>query len=139
MWTEITRPQYERPDLRYASDLTNKERELYSLATYDGFSRNADAQHVTIAITDMQGLLRGKYVSRNKLLLVLESGWGVAPLTLALGCDVDYAAPSAIQHVGHDELGHQLRAEGVHGHDARPQSTVKVPKLWRIADIVRCP
>jgi putative transposase len=25
MWIEITRPQYERPDLRYASDLTDAE------------------------------------------------------------------------------------------------------------------
>ena len=40
-----------------------------------------------MAIADMQGLLRGKYVSWSKLLLVLESGWGVAPLTLALDPD----------------------------------------------------
>ncbi len=46
-----------------------------------------DAEHVTIAMTDMQGLLRGKYISRNKLLSVLDNGWGLAPLNLALDLD----------------------------------------------------
>jgi glutamine synthetase len=46
-----------------------------------------DAEHVTIAMTDMQGLLRGKYVSRNKLLSVLDNDWGLAPVTLALDPD----------------------------------------------------
>jgi len=46
-----------------------------------------NAQHVTIAITDMQGLLRGKYVSRKKLLSILENGWGVPPLIMALDPD----------------------------------------------------
>jgi hypothetical protein len=28
MWTEITRPQYDRSELRYASDVTDGERKL---------------------------------------------------------------------------------------------------------------
>ena len=46
-----------------------------------------NVQHATIGLTDTQGLLRGKYVSRDKLLSVLEHDWGMAPLVLALDFD----------------------------------------------------
>ena len=46
-----------------------------------------NAEHATIGLTDMQGLLRGKYVSRDKLLSVLDHDWGMPPLVLALDFD----------------------------------------------------
>ena len=46
-----------------------------------------DAKNVTIAMTDTNGLLRGKYSSRDKLYSVLENGWGMPPLVLALDFD----------------------------------------------------
>lgn len=45
------------------------------------------AKNVTIAISDMNGLLRGKYISRDKLNSVLDNGWGMPPLILALDMD----------------------------------------------------
>lgn len=45
------------------------------------------AKNVTIAMSDMHGLLRGKYISRDKLNSVLENGWGMPPLILALDFD----------------------------------------------------
>ncbi len=45
------------------------------------------AKNITIAMSDMHGLLRGKYISRDKLLSVLENGWGMPPLILALDFD----------------------------------------------------
>ena len=52
------------------------------------------AENVTIALSDMHGLLRGKYISRDKLFSVLENGWGMPPLVLALDFeDVIMAAP----------------------------------------------
>ena len=46
-----------------------------------------DAKNVTIAMTDTNGLLRGKYISRDKLFSVLEGGWGMPPMILALDFD----------------------------------------------------
>jgi len=46
-----------------------------------------DAKNVTIAMTDTNGLLRGKYISRDKLFSVLEGGWGMPPVILALDFD----------------------------------------------------
>ena len=43
-----------------------------------------DAKNVTIALTDTNGLLRGKYISRDKLFSVLENDWGMPPVVLAL-------------------------------------------------------
>lgn len=45
------------------------------------------AKNVTIAMSDMNGLLRGKYISRDKLDSVLDNGWGMPPLILALDLD----------------------------------------------------
>ena len=53
-----------------------------------------DAKNVTIALSDMHGLLRGKYISRDKLESVLEGGWGNPPVMLALDFeDVIMEAP----------------------------------------------
>ncbi len=53
-----------------------------------------DAKNVTIAMADTNGLLRGKYISRDKLYSVLEGGWGMPPVVLALDFDdVIMAAP----------------------------------------------
>ena len=35
-----------------------------------------DATRVKVAITDIDGILRGKYIHKNKLLSALESGFG---------------------------------------------------------------
>ena len=44
--------------------------------------RNAD--HVNVAVTDMHGLLRGKYMHKDKFLSSLEGGFGLPPLIFAL-------------------------------------------------------
>ncbi len=55
------------------------------------------AKNITIAMSDMHGLLRGKYISRDKLLSVLENGWGMPPLILALDFDdVIMSAPEGL-------------------------------------------
>lgn len=46
-----------------------------------------DIEHATIALADMHGLLRGKYISRDKLLSVLDHEWGMPPVVLALDFD----------------------------------------------------
>ncbi len=43
-----------------------------------------DVEYVTVALPDMQGLLRGKYMSRGKFLGALESGFGMPPVIYAL-------------------------------------------------------
>ena len=43
-----------------------------------------DVEFVTVAIPDLQGLLRGKYMSRGKFLGALESGYGVPAVVFAL-------------------------------------------------------
>lgn len=43
-----------------------------------------DVEYVTVAMPDMQGLLRGKYMSRSKFLGALESGFGMPPVVFAL-------------------------------------------------------
>ncbi len=54
MWTEITRPKYEREELRYASDLTAGEWELIApfmpSAKAVGRSRTTDQREVVNAI-----------------------------------------------------------------------------------------
>jgi len=43
-----------------------------------------DVEYVTVAMPDMQGLLRGKYMSRGKFMGALESGFGMPPVIFAL-------------------------------------------------------
>ena len=43
-----------------------------------------DVEYVVVALPDMQGLLRGKYLSRRKLLGALEDGLGVPPVIFAM-------------------------------------------------------
>ncbi len=43
-----------------------------------------DVEYVTVAMPDMQGFLRGKYISRSKFLGALESGFGMPPVIFAL-------------------------------------------------------
>ncbi|MED5533788.1 MAG: hypothetical protein VX411_06710, partial [Pseudomonadota bacterium] len=43
-----------------------------------------DVEYVVVALPDMQGLLRGKYLSRRKLLGALEGGLGVPPVIFAM-------------------------------------------------------
>ncbi len=53
-----------------------------------------DVEYATIAMVDYAGQLRGKYVSRAKLLSVLDNGFGVPPPTLVLDpTDVMLAVP----------------------------------------------
>ncbi len=52
------------------------------------------ARNVTIALTDTNGLLRGKYVICDKFLSALEGGWSMPPVVLAAHFDdVIYDAP----------------------------------------------
>ena len=43
-----------------------------------------DVEYVVVGLPDMQGLLRGKYLSRRKLLGALENGLGVPPVIFAM-------------------------------------------------------
>ncbi len=43
-----------------------------------------DVEFVTVAMPDLQGLLRGKYMSRSKFLGALESGYGMPTMVFAL-------------------------------------------------------
>ena len=43
-----------------------------------------DVEFVTVAMPDLQGLLRGKYMSRSKFLGALESGYGMPTVVFAL-------------------------------------------------------
>ena len=61
--------------------------EVQSAEDMRGIVEERGAKNVTIAMSDMHGLLRGKYISRDKLLSVLENGWGMPPLILALDFD----------------------------------------------------
>ena len=58
--------------------------EVKSAADMRRIVEERDAQNVTIALSDSNGLLRGKYISRDKLFSVLENGWGMPPVVLAL-------------------------------------------------------
>ena len=61
--------------------------EVKSAADMRRIVEERDAQNVTIALSDSNGLLRGKYISRDKLFSVLEHGWGMPPVVLALDFD----------------------------------------------------
>ncbi len=43
-----------------------------------------NAKNVTIAVPDAKGLLRTKYISRDKQFSVLKNGWCMPPVVLAL-------------------------------------------------------
>lgn len=43
-----------------------------------------DTDHIVVGMPDLQGFLRGKYVSRDKALTALENGMGVPGVTFAL-------------------------------------------------------
>ena len=43
-----------------------------------------DVDHVTVALPDMQGLLRGKYMARGKFIGALDHGFGMPPVIFAL-------------------------------------------------------
>lgn len=69
-------------------------RDVHTAADLRRIIEKRGAKNVTIALTDTNGLLRGKYVSRNKFLSALDSGWTMPPLVLATHFDdVIYNAP----------------------------------------------
>ena len=43
-----------------------------------------DVDHVTVALSDLQGLLRGKYMARDKFLGALDHGFGMPPVIFVL-------------------------------------------------------
>ena len=78
--------------------------------------QDGEYSHVKVALTDVDGILRGKYISRDKFLSALEKGFGF--------CDVIVGWDS------HDQLYDNARYTG--WHTAYPDAPVRVlPETMR--------
>jgi glutamine synthetase len=61
-----------------------KPSEVRSVADARKIVEERNAQHVTLGVPDLQGFLRGKYVSRDKFLSALDKGFGLPVVIYAL-------------------------------------------------------
>jgi len=78
--------------------------------------QDSEYNHVKVALTDVDGILRGKYISRDKFLSALEKGFGF--------CDVIVGWDS------HDQLYDNARYTG--WHTAYPDAPVRIlPETMR--------
>ena len=91
-------------------------RELKNANDVKAYLDNVSSQYVKVAITDIDGVLRGKYIHRDKFLKATESGFGF--------CDVIFGWDS------NDELYQFKKREGKNlftgWHTGYPDAKVRI-------------
>ncbi|MBB6093429.1 glutamine synthetase [Povalibacter uvarum] len=61
-------------------------RQVKTVADAKAIVEQLDATHVKVGVFDIDGILRGKYISRAKFLSALESGYGFCDVVLGWDC-----------------------------------------------------